>query len=47
MEKRNTGVGKPRKTHSPKTKKRLEVKRAMLEAKKAKKRAAPGKKKKK
>lgn len=33
MAKRRTGVGKPRKTHSHKTKKRLEVKRLMLEAK--------------
>jgi len=33
MGKRPTGVGKPRKSHSPKTKKRLEVKRLMLEAK--------------
>lgn len=37
MAKRSTGVGKPRKTHSPKTKKRLAVKRVMLTAKKAKK----------
>ncbi|MDP1706226.1 MAG: hypothetical protein Q8L36_00135 [bacterium] len=36
MAKRRTGVGKPRKTHSPKTKKRLEVKRLMLEAKASK-----------
>jgi hypothetical protein len=33
MAKRSTGVGKPRKTHSHKTKKRLEAKRLMLEAK--------------
>jgi len=33
MAKRNTGVGKYRKTHSYKTKKRLEIKRLMLEAK--------------
>jgi hypothetical protein len=44
MAKRSTGVGKPRKTHSPKTKKRLEAKRVMLEAKKAKK-GKSGKKK--
>jgi hypothetical protein len=37
MAKRNTGVGKPRKTSSHKTKKRLEAKRIMLEAKKKKK----------
>lgn len=37
MAKRSTGVGKMKKTHSHKTKKRLEVKRAMLAAKKAKK----------
>jgi len=30
MAKRSTGVGKRRKTHSHKTKKRLEVKRLML-----------------
>jgi len=33
MAKRNTGVGKPRKTHSHKTAKRLEIKRVMLEEK--------------
>ncbi|MDD5071444.1 MAG: hypothetical protein PHQ42_01780 [Patescibacteria group bacterium] len=33
MAKRRTGVGKRRKTHSHKTKKRLETKRLMLEAK--------------
>jgi hypothetical protein len=33
MAKRSTGVGKRRKTHSHKTKKRLEIKRLMLEAK--------------
>jgi hypothetical protein len=33
MGKRTTGVGKHRKTNSPKTKKRLEIKRLMLEAK--------------
>lgn len=37
MAKRTTGVGKHKKTHSHKTKKRLEIKRLMLE-KKAKKR---------
>ncbi len=37
MAKRDTGVGKYRKTHSHKTKKRLEIKRLMLEAKAAKK----------
>ena len=37
MAKRNTGVGKYKKTHSHKTKKRLEAKRLMLEAKKKKK----------
>ncbi len=37
MAKRKNGVGKPRKTHSPKTKKRLEIKKAMLEKKKIKK----------
>jgi hypothetical protein len=36
MAKRVTGVGKPKKTHSHKTKKRLAVKRLMLEAKKNK-----------
>ncbi|MDD5032254.1 MAG: hypothetical protein PHR36_04420 [Patescibacteria group bacterium] len=30
MAKRSTGVGKRRKTHSHKTKKRLEIKRLML-----------------
>ncbi|MDD5290757.1 MAG: hypothetical protein PHZ04_01445 [Patescibacteria group bacterium] len=33
MAKRSTGVGKRRKTHSHKTKKRLEIKRLMLEKK--------------
>lgn len=33
MAKRSTGVGKRRKTHSHKTKKRLEAKRVMLEEK--------------
>lgn len=33
MAKRATGVGKMRKTHSRKTKKRLEVKKRMLEIK--------------
>lgn len=33
MAKRDTGVGKMRKTHSRKTKKRLEAKRVMLEMK--------------
>jgi len=33
MAKRKTGVGKRRKTHSHKTKKRLEIKRLMLEEK--------------
>lgn len=37
MAKRATGVGKMKKSHSHKTKKRLEIKAAMLEAKKAKK----------
>lgn len=36
MAKRNTGVGKGKKSHSYKTKKRLEIKREMLAAKKAK-----------
>ncbi len=36
MAKRSTGVGKRKKSHSPKTKKRLEIKRLMLEAKAAK-----------
>ncbi|MDD5433144.1 MAG: hypothetical protein PHE77_00575 [Candidatus Pacebacteria bacterium] len=36
MAKRKNGVGKARKTHSHKTKKRLEIKRAMLAAKKEK-----------
>ncbi|HLB66619.1 MAG TPA: hypothetical protein VJJ78_03445 [Candidatus Saccharimonadales bacterium] len=34
MAKRDTGVGKGKKSHSHKTKKRLEIKRLMLEAKK-------------
>jgi len=33
MAKRSTGVGKGKKSHSHKTKKRLEIKRVMLEAK--------------
>ena len=33
MAKRRTGVGKKRKIHSPKTAKRLEIKRLMLEEK--------------
>ena len=33
MAKRATGVGKPWKKHSPKTAKRLEIKRVMLEEK--------------
>ncbi|MDD4990492.1 MAG: hypothetical protein PHW31_04305 [Candidatus Pacebacteria bacterium] len=37
MAKRKNGVGKARKTHSHKTKKRLEIKKAMLVAKKEKK----------
>lgn len=37
MAKRANGVGKERKTHSHKTKKRLEIKRAMLIEKKNKK----------
>ncbi len=36
MAKRSTGVGKHKKSHSPKTKKRLEIKRVMLEEKAAK-----------
>jgi hypothetical protein len=36
MAKRTTGVGKHKKAHSPKTKKRLEIKRLMLEEKAAK-----------
>ncbi len=36
MAKRDTGVGKPRRTHSYKTKKRLEIKRAMLAEKASK-----------
>lgn len=36
MAKRSTGVGKMKKSHSPKTKKRLEIKRLMLEARAAK-----------
>lgn len=42
MAKRSTGVGRMKKTHSHKTKKRLEIKRVMLEQKAAKKK---GKKK--
>lgn len=37
MAKRKNGVGKYRKTHSHKTKKRLEIKRAMLAERKEKK----------
>ncbi len=37
MAKRATGVGKGKPSHSHKTAKRLEIKRAMLEAKAAKK----------
>jgi hypothetical protein len=37
MAKRTTGVGKNKKSHSHKTKKRLEIKRLMLEAKALKK----------
>ena len=33
MAKRSTGVGKNKKSHSHKTKKRLEIKRVMLEEK--------------
>ena len=33
MAKRATGVGKKKKSHSPKTAKRLEIKRLMLEEK--------------
>jgi hypothetical protein len=36
MAKRATGVGKRGRVHSPKTKKRLEIKRKMLEALKLK-----------
>lgn len=36
MAKRDTGVGKRKKSHSYKTKKRLEIKRAMLAEKAAK-----------
>ncbi len=43
MAKRSTGVGKPIKTNSHKTKKRLEIKRLMLEEKANKKKE--GKKK--
>lgn len=45
MAKRPTGVGKRGRTHSPKTKKRLGIKAAMLDAL-AKKRGYRGKKKK-
>jgi len=37
MAKRNTGVGKQKKSHSHKTKKRLEIKRLMLEERKKRK----------
>jgi len=43
MAKRDTGVGKRKKTHSYKTKKRLEIKRLML-LEKAKKKAKINKK---
>lgn len=43
MAKRLTGVGKPRKTKSHKTAKRLEIKRLMLEAKKQKQKYRKGK----
>lgn len=36
MAKRSTGVGSKKKSHPPKTKKRLEIKRVMLEEKAAK-----------
>jgi hypothetical protein len=36
MAKRSTGVGKHKRLHSHKTKKRLEIKRLMLEAKASK-----------
>jgi hypothetical protein len=36
MAKRRTGIGKRKKSHSHKTKKRLEAKRLMLEAKASK-----------
>jgi hypothetical protein len=36
MAKRDTGVGKHKKTHSHKTKKRLEIKKVMLEEKASK-----------
>lgn len=39
MAKRATGVGKMKKTHSHKTKKRLEIKRQMLELKASKRRS--------
>lgn len=38
MAKRETGIGKNKKSHSHKTKKRLEAKRLMLDAKASKKR---------
>jgi len=44
MAKRSTGVGKKRKIHSHKTKKRLEIKRLMLEARANKKRGSKRKK---
>ena len=44
MAKRNTGVGKMKKSHSYKTKKRLEIKRLML-LERAKKRSKAKKKK--
>ncbi len=44
MAKRATGVGKRKRTHSPKTKKRLAIKFAML-AERAKKRSKSKKKK--
>lgn len=45
MAKRATGVGKRKKTHSPKTKKRLEIKRQMLALKALKHRKQPKKRK--
>ncbi len=36
MAKRSTGIGKHKKSHSYKTRKRLEIKRLMLEAKASK-----------
>ncbi len=42
MAKRSTGVGRRGGSHSPKTKKRLEIKRLMLEAKANKKNKKQG-----